>query len=148
MKRLSLTLLLAIGLAALASAFFLFSVTTLASAQNVDVSRIVERMRAADSDKDGAVTRQEFLSHRSAQFARFDRNDDGYLSSNDVPRFARRRANGKGQTLAAEFDSNGDGRVTRAEFVDGPTLGFDRMDANGDDVVARAEFEAALAAAR
>lgn len=102
----------------------------------------------ADANRDGVVTRDEFRTGRDGMFSTIDRNHDGFLSSEDSPR-RRKRAGGGGERmkqLAAGLDANRDGRVSRAEFVDGPALMFDRADANGDDVVDAPELSALKAA--
>ena len=40
----------------------------------------------ADADNNGSVTKEELLAARGQQFAKFDRNSDGYIDSNDVPK--------------------------------------------------------------
>jgi Ca2+-binding EF-hand superfamily protein len=50
--------------------------------------------------------------------------------------------------LLAQFDANQDGRVSRDEFVNGPTRGFDLADANHDGVVTQEELRGALAKAK
>ncbi|WP_029911751.1 hypothetical protein [Caulobacter sp. UNC358MFTsu5.1] len=107
----------------------------------------------ADADRDGRVTLAEFHDARVRLFDRLDRNGDGFVSGEDAPRRRARRAPGGGRLaeLTAGLDRNGDGRVARAEFVDGPSRLFDRADANGDKVVDAAELNslrAALAAMR
>ena len=121
-----------------------------ASAQAASSSQIIERMRQADTNNDGAVSRPEFINYRAEQFGRFDRNGDGYITQNDMPRlFARRAPNGASPAeMITQFDANGDGRVSQAEFVNGPTLVFDQVDANDDNVCTEAELNAAIAAAR
>ena len=101
----------------------------------------------ADVNKDGSVTRDEFLAARAEQFGKFDRNSDGYIDSSDVPkRLAQRRAQnggGGGEMLKEQFDSNGDGKVSKEEFVNGPTMLFDRADTDGNGVLDAKELAVA-----
>ena len=98
----------------------------------------------ADADRDGRITQAEFVEARRRLFDRLDRNGDGYVSSQDAPRRRARRAQGGGRMaqLTAGLDRNGDGRVDRAEFVDGPSRLFERADANHDQVVDASELQA------
>ena len=104
----------------------------------------------SDVDKDGNVTREEFIAARAEHFSKLDRNSDSYIDSNDVPkRLAKRRAqNGGGDFLAQQFDADTDGKVSKEEFVNGPTLAFDRADTNKDNVLDAAELAAAKEAAK
>lgn len=123
-----------------------------ASAQQMDTAKAVERMRAADSNSDGAVTKAELAAHRAEQFKRIDRDGDGYLTESDtqqLKRFASRMPPGmEPEQLVARFDANADGKVSEAEFANGPTPAFDAVDADGDGVATEAEFEAAVAKAK
>lgn len=104
----------------------------------------------ADTNDDGSVTREEFRAARTQQFAKLDRNSDGYLDSSDVPkRLAKRRQqNGGGDSMIGQFDADGDGKVTREEFIHGPTSMFDRADTDKNDVLDPKELAAAKAAAK
>jgi Ca2+-binding EF-hand superfamily protein len=84
-----------------------------------------------------------------SQFGRFDRNSDGYIDDADVPERmrARRDASGGGM-MRKEFDKDGDGKVSKEEFVNGPTTLFDLADTNHDGRLIEQELEAAKAAAR
>ena len=111
----------------------------------------------ADANHDGRITRSEFLEARQNAFTRLDRNGDGYLTRDDVPRrLAARRGvgdsgqGGDGGAMRA-MDADGDGRISREEFVNGSLMIFDRTDANHDGVVDAQEvaaFHAAVAARR
>ena len=46
------------------------------------------------------------------------------------------------------FDRNGDGRISRAEYLSGPTPIFDAADADHDQVVSKAELSAAATQAK
>lgn len=104
----------------------------------------------ADTNSDGSVTRAEFVAARGDQFAKLDRNSDGYVDSSDAPKrlAARRQKNGGADFMVGQFDTDGDGKVTRQELVDGPTLIFDRADADKNDVLDAKELAAAKQAAK
>lgn len=104
----------------------------------------------ADANNDGSVTREEVIAARDEQFAKFDRNSDGYIDSNDVPQrlAARRQQNGGGEMLMGQFDANGDGKVSKEEFVNVPTTIFDRADSDDNDVLDAKELAVAKEAAK
>jgi len=107
------------------------------------------RLKEADANRDGSVSRAELLSYRTGQWSRFDRNEDGYFSREDLPAFLRDRWDGgKLAEMRQSFDANRDGRISRAEFTRGPTPAFDLADANGDGRVTEAELRAATAAVK
>jgi Ca2+-binding EF-hand superfamily protein len=99
----------------------------------------------ADADRDGKVTRQEYINARAEQFARLDRNGDGVIDDAD----SRDRANAtdRGQRLAAamrgRIDANSDGKISKEEFVNAPTMLFDRFDADKNGELDAKELEAA-----
>ena len=132
--------------AAFVSAALLVSLSAPAMAQ-MRGEGIFER---ADTNNDGSVTRDEFVAARAAQFAKLDRNSDGYVDGNDVPKrlAARRQQNGGGDFLVGQFDADGDGKVTKEEFVNGPTLIFDRADTDKNNVLDAKELAAAKEAAK
>jgi Ca2+-binding EF-hand superfamily protein len=120
-----------------------------AQARQPDPGQMLER---ADANGDGAVTREEFTQARAKLFERLDRNEDGFWTKDDTPRLVARRGRGEriGQALIA-LDKDGDGKVSREEFVNTPGLMFARADRNGDgtvDAQEMAAFRAAVAERR
>lgn len=124
------------------SAALLILLTTPATAQ-MRGEGVFER---SDVNKDGAVTREEFIAARADHFTKLDRNSDGYVDSNDVPK--RRKRSGGGDFLVGQFDADGDRKVSKEEFVNGPTTLFDRADTNKDNVLDAEELAAAKEAAK
>ncbi|BEV10547.1 EF-hand domain-containing protein [Asticcacaulis sp. DW145] len=111
-------------------------VSALAQPSRLDPDSVAQRIEMADLNRDGMVTRQEFLSFRSQSFSKFDRNHDGSLSAADLPAFARQSERGEAFLKMMEtFDRNHDGRVSRTEFVNGPTPVFDNTDTNANGVI-------------
>ena len=132
----------------LPAAFFLLVACQPASAQQHDGARALAQLEKADTNGDGAVSKQEYTSFRTSQFSRIDRNGDGFLTDNDIPAIAKSRIPPEMSmdTLKANFDVNRDGKISRAEFTNGPTIVFDRVDANKDGIATQAEFNAARTA--
>jgi Ca2+-binding EF-hand superfamily protein len=125
----------------------LFSASSMAQGMRHGGEGMFER---ADANNDGSVTKDEFIAARGQQFTRFDRNSDGYLDSNDVPKrlAARRKQNGGGEMHGGQFDTDADGKVSKDEFINGPTLIFDRADADKNNVLDAKELAAAKEAAK
>ena len=95
----------------------------------------------ADADKDGRLSRDEYLASRERQFDNFDTNDDGVISSNDLVHMPTPR------TLLAEIDrllgpldTNGDRVITRAELQAAGTPMFDRADSDQDGFLTEREM--------
>lgn len=74
------------------------------------------RMRAADTDQDGRISRAEMQAaqaRKAEHFDKLDANQDGYVDRADMQaRVAQRRAE-----FFIGADANRDGRVTRDEFI-------------------------------
>lgn len=119
------------------------------AAPDVTGAAMLEQLGNADVSRDGQITRAEMIAFRAQNFDRLDRSGDGTLTRGDIPAIAARlNPELDFNRLIAQFDGNGDGKVSRDEFVNGPSTFFDRADANGDAIVTRAELDASLAAAR
>jgi len=102
---------------------------------------------SADTNGDGVITRGEFHAARERLFARLDRNGDGFIDKEDLSgRLAgRRKAQERLAELVTQLDEDGDGRISRTEFVDGATPLFDRADTDHNGELSKDEVAAALA---
>lgn len=105
----------------------------------------LDRLRAMDANKDGNITKAEARAARETMFRGLDTNADGFVT--EAERTALREAAGKDGPGrgGGGGDTNGDGKISRAEFLDAPYRGFDRLDANNNDIVEASEVEAARA---
>ena len=111
-----------------------------------------------DMNEDGQVTLAEATEKRGDIFTTFDENDDGVLSTDDYAMFDEARANDheamadggmgqgggqdrEGQGMSMEFnDVDGDGQVSRDEFMARTSDWFANMDRNGDGTITTADF--------
>ncbi len=104
-----------------------------------------------DANGDGVIDRQEAAANpRLAQrFDELDKNKDGKLSRDEMPRWHARGGDGHrgmgrhhrghgGQGFLRAMDSNHDGRVSAAEYQ----AFFERMDVNKDGFIDQADREA------
>jgi hypothetical protein len=97
-----------------------------------------------DANHDGVYTCAEYKSFLDRIFTSADRNRDGNLDPSEFETI--RKAD---PTLAdadfGYFDENQDGKITRKEFVDKPSVFFLKFDRNGDCRVTPDEIKAAAA---
>jgi len=107
---------------------------------------------AADTNKDGKVTPEEFAAYRSAMVTGIDTDNDGLLSSDELiamhMKRAAERAKDQSSRMIQDLDANGDGKLSAAELIAMPVPpdAFERDDTNKDGVIDQAEAEAALKA--
>ena len=109
-----------------------------------------------DLDGDGAVTLAEAQERRGDVFLSFDADENGALSAEEYDMFDAARANdlvemglpakaATGDNPAGLMrrditDANGDGQVTREEFIDSAADWIARMDRDGDGQITAADF--------
>ena len=104
----------------------------------------------ADADRDGKITKQEYVDARASQFAKLDRNSDGFIDDADSRDDAERSQRGKrvAAAIRGRLDANDDGKIDKQEFVSAPTMLFDRFDSDKNDVLDAKELDAARSAAQ
>ncbi|MEG0182310.1 MAG: EF-hand domain-containing protein [Stenotrophomonas sp.] len=101
-----------------------------------------------DTNGDGVIDRAEAAKapRLAAQFDTLDKNKDGNLSRDELPRWhGKRHGRGPGgrEEMMAKLDTNKDGRISREEAKADPRLAarFDQMDVNKDGYLDKADRE-------
>jgi len=103
---------------------------------------MLKHLEEADANGDGRITKAEVQALKATKFAELDKNSDGVLTDDERP---RRGGGDKGIRPGRMHrgDADGDGKVTKDEFIGGTDRMFERLDANGDDVITTDEIAAA-----
>lgn len=100
-----------------------------------------------DANKDGKVTPEEFQAYvdkiNERVFGRLDRNSDGFIDKDELP---PSRPYFRDLADISEMDKDGNGKVTKEEFIAGNKDRYkeysSRMDKNGDGVITKDEQKA------
>jgi Ca2+-binding EF-hand superfamily protein len=111
-----------------------------------------ERLRTADTNGDGMISRAEAqagLPMIARHFDQIDANRDGQITQDELRAFHEQRRAAMEQKRAEHWkkiDTDGDGRISRAEAqANAPRLAehFDAIDANRDGFITPDELRAA-----
>jgi len=96
--------------------------------------RILEH---ADANKDEKISLDEFLA-KSPILDRLDKNHDGTVEKSELPTEGPRAE--RAARIFGKLDTNGDGKLTRAEANERRKELFKAMDKNSDGQIAKDEF--------
>ena len=103
-------------------------------------------MMALDTNNDGVIDRAEAAKHPrlAEKFDTLDSNKDGKLDAAERPSWQGKRGHRGGMGHAIKLDTDGDGRISRAEAAAQPKFAarFDQADGNRDGYLVRSELRA------
>jgi len=97
-------------------------------------------LKRFDLNNDGQVTQEEINKVKSEQFAKYDSDGNGILSSEEWQAMRQDRVKERMARRFAHHDSNGDGGISQEEFMSRATHMMDRLDSNGDHVIDKDEL--------
>ena len=96
-----------------------------------------------DTNKDGAISKEEFAARRDGDFAAADTNKDGSVSAAEMKAFHEKKiAERKAEMEKRQFDrldTNKDGKISKEEFEGGGM--FDKLDKNKDGKISADEMQ-------
>ncbi len=116
-----------------------------------------------DTNGDGSVTMEELQAKGAAKFAETDLNGDGFLDAGEMLQAAKEHAGKRGEhggrpmpgaekvdemagKILGRMDSNGDGKISKAEAKGPFARAFDKIDTDGDGMLDSAELKASVLA--
>ncbi|MGZ5046604.1 MAG: EF-hand domain-containing protein [Usitatibacter sp.] len=113
---------------------------------------MAERLKQADTNDDGMISKDEAkaLPRILEHFDEIDANHDGQITADEMRAFHAKMRGEKGRHhggMLKKLDTDGDGRISRAEAQAAPRLAahFDEIDANKDGFITMDEMKAAHA---
>lgn len=90
------------------------------------------RLKRMDTDKNGAVSKTEFLAQRTEEFKTMDSNKDNAVDPVEIGAALQEPAEFRTKRFLKRVDANHDGKITREEFEQGPRAQFAGRDINSD----------------
>ena len=140
------------------SAFALVALSAGAAFAQGPGGGMMDRVAAMDTNHDGAISPAEQTAGREAQFAHLDANHDGFITQDEIPQRPEGAPAGGppgggppggggpgGGVMFQHADTDGDGKISHAEFMAQPSR-LARIDTNNDGTISAAELAAARAA--
>jgi Ca2+-binding EF-hand superfamily protein len=90
------------------------------------------RLKRMDADKNGTVSKVEFLAQRTEEFKTMDSNQDNAVDPAEIGAALQEPAEFRTKRFLKRVDANRDGKVSREEFEQGPRAQFAGRDINSD----------------
>ena len=116
-------------------------------------ARMLERLKAADTNGDGMISRSEAaaaLPELVEHFDKIDADKNGFITLQEFESAMKARHGQHGHDTLKRLDKNGDGAISREEAQASPRLAkhFDEIDTNKDGLLSKEELQAAHAKRR
>ena len=96
-----------------------------------------------DKNKDGKISKQEYLDAVIATFNKYDLNKDGILTKDEIKLIKKIDA----RKFIKDVDSNKDGKISKQEFVSAAEKKFLQLDKNKDGYIDKKEWSAGKSSA-
>jgi hypothetical protein len=132
------------------SATFAEDMVLYATPGYIDGLRTKEMMHRIDTDKDGTVSKDEWIAYQERVFVALDKNKDGFLEADEfygpanatvIPFATLGYAHGlMSKEMFGKLDANGDGKVSKGEYLAFQMKIFDMMDAHKKQQLGVADF--------
>jgi len=121
---------------------------SLASSDYAKWLRTPEMMHTIDANKDGKITKQEWVAYQTRVFKALDKNGDGFLTPEEFygdPQPIEFATGGYSRSLETKqmfgrIDANGDGKVSLEEYINFQNEVFDMMDTGKKQEVTAGEW--------
>jgi len=110
--------------------------------------KTMEMMHMIDSNKDGKISKDEWVAYQTRLFTALDKNKDGFLDVEEFygdPKPVDFATGGYARALETKqmfgkIDANGDGKVSREEYMNFQLKVWDMMDTNKKQEVGVADW--------
>ncbi len=106
---------------------------------------MLERLKAADTNADGMISREEAkaLPRIAAHFDEIDANKDGQITMEELRAFHASRHGEHAGAFMKRMDTDNDGKISKAEALAAAAARFDAADTNKDGFLTPDELKAA-----
>lgn len=97
---------------------------------------IDELFTGIDKNKDGKISKQEYLDAAKKTFNKLDKNRDGFLSKEELEAADKAAA----KKFLKETDVNKDGKISQEEYIKAAEKRFKFLDKNHDGFIDQKEW--------